>query len=198
MEEKRRSGNREKIMNCAIDLFFSRGYDAVGVQEIVDRAGITKPTLYHYFGSKLGLLEAILVDRVQPLIPLLREASQGEKNMEEVLCDTALAFMHYCSRNAKTYHLFMALLFYAKENEAYQKAIPLITELFDTVIEIFFARREALGNMRGRQEQFGVAFIGVLNNFYLWRGGSFGEDMAPITDDEVREVVREFMYGIFV
>ena len=29
-----------------------KGYDAVGVQEIVDTAGITKPTLYYYFGSK--------------------------------------------------------------------------------------------------------------------------------------------------
>ena len=38
--------NRELIMQCAKTLFYSKGYDAVGVQEIVDRAGITKPTLY--------------------------------------------------------------------------------------------------------------------------------------------------------
>ena len=48
--------NRELILNAALDLFYARGYDAVGVQEIVDRAGVTKPTLYYYFGSKLGLL----------------------------------------------------------------------------------------------------------------------------------------------
>ena len=33
--------------------FMPRGYDAVGVQEIAQKAGITKPTLYYYFGSKL-------------------------------------------------------------------------------------------------------------------------------------------------
>ncbi|HIZ64719.1 MAG TPA: TetR family transcriptional regulator, partial [Candidatus Blautia pullicola] len=43
--------NRELILNAALDLFYARGYDAVGVQEIVDRAGVTKPTLYYYFGS---------------------------------------------------------------------------------------------------------------------------------------------------
>ena len=47
--------NREKILESALDLFFTKGYDAVGVEEIAERAGITKPTLYHYFGSKYGL-----------------------------------------------------------------------------------------------------------------------------------------------
>ena len=37
--------NRMLIMECAKELFYEKGYDAVGVQEIVDRAGITKPTL---------------------------------------------------------------------------------------------------------------------------------------------------------
>ena len=52
--------NREKILQCAEELFYSRGYDAAGVQEIVEMAGVTTPTLYYYFGSKRGLLEAIL------------------------------------------------------------------------------------------------------------------------------------------
>ena len=52
--------NRENILQCALALFYMKGYDAVGVQEIVDTAGITKPTLYYYFGSKRGLLENVL------------------------------------------------------------------------------------------------------------------------------------------
>lgn len=47
--------NKELILKSALDLFYAKGYDAVGVQEIVDKAGISKPTLYYYFGSKLGL-----------------------------------------------------------------------------------------------------------------------------------------------
>ena len=52
--------NRSILLQCAKELFYAKGYDAVGVQEIVDRAGLTKPTLYYYFGSKLGLLETLL------------------------------------------------------------------------------------------------------------------------------------------
>ena len=53
--------NRETILETALDLFYTRGYDAVGVQEIAERSGVTKPTLYYYFKSKYGLLELSLI-----------------------------------------------------------------------------------------------------------------------------------------
>ena len=46
--------NKEVLLQVALDLFHAKGYDAVGIQEIVDKAGVTKPTLYYYFGSKKG------------------------------------------------------------------------------------------------------------------------------------------------
>ena len=61
--------NRQLIMNSALTLFYESGYDAVGVQQIVDSAGVSKPTLYYYFGSKQGLLEALLNEHFQPPKP---------------------------------------------------------------------------------------------------------------------------------
>ena len=55
--------NRETILETALDLFYTRGYDAVGVQEIAERSGVTKPTLYYYFKSKYGLLEQLRKSR---------------------------------------------------------------------------------------------------------------------------------------
>lgn len=55
--------NRERILETALELFYSRGYDAVGVQEIAEKSGVTKPTLYYYFKSKYGLLEQLLETR---------------------------------------------------------------------------------------------------------------------------------------
>ena len=65
--------NRETILNTALELFCNRGYDAVGVQEIVDKAGVTKPTLYYYFGSKQGLLREILNENSMILEDMLQE-----------------------------------------------------------------------------------------------------------------------------
>ena len=65
--------NRSKILACAIDLFSSRGFDAVGVQEVADAAGLKKPTLYHYFGSKSGLLKTVLDETFVELFDSLQK-----------------------------------------------------------------------------------------------------------------------------
>jgi len=51
----REQNSRETILKCALELFASKGYDAVGVSEIVAMAQVTKPTLYYFFNSKEGL-----------------------------------------------------------------------------------------------------------------------------------------------
>ena len=50
----------ERILSTALDLFAIKGYDATAVREICEAAGITKPTLYHFFGSKDGVLQALV------------------------------------------------------------------------------------------------------------------------------------------
>ena len=50
----------ERILHTALDLFAVKGYDATAVREICEAAKITKPTLYHFFGSKDGVLQALV------------------------------------------------------------------------------------------------------------------------------------------
>jgi TetR/AcrR family transcriptional regulator len=46
---------RERLLGAALELFTSRGYAATTVREVVAAAGVTKPVLYYYFGSKEGI-----------------------------------------------------------------------------------------------------------------------------------------------
>jgi AcrR family transcriptional regulator len=50
----------ERILSTALDLFAVKGYDATSVREICEAAGITKPTLYHFYGSKDGVFQALV------------------------------------------------------------------------------------------------------------------------------------------
>lgn len=53
----RRSGNaRMDIVNAAIELFEKKGYESTSVQDVVERAGLTKGAFYHHFESKDELL----------------------------------------------------------------------------------------------------------------------------------------------
>ena len=58
--ETPQASSAERILNTALDLFAVKGYDATAVREICEAAGITKPTLYHFFGSKDGVLQALM------------------------------------------------------------------------------------------------------------------------------------------
>jgi AcrR family transcriptional regulator len=51
---------RSAILREAATLFAVRGYDAVSVREIVQAAGVTKPSLYYHFGSKEGVAQALI------------------------------------------------------------------------------------------------------------------------------------------
>jgi len=51
---------RERLLAEALRLFTSRGFSATTVREIVEAAGVTKPVLYYYFGSKEGLYLEIM------------------------------------------------------------------------------------------------------------------------------------------
>jgi len=56
---------RERILNTAYDLFARRGIRDVGVDEIIERAGVAKATLYRHFPSKDALVLAFLERREQ-------------------------------------------------------------------------------------------------------------------------------------
>lgn len=61
-----------RIARTAARLFATRGYDATSVREIVEAAGVAKPTLYYYFGSKDGLAHALLTVPLTELVEELR------------------------------------------------------------------------------------------------------------------------------
>lgn len=54
-----RSPMEERIIASAVELFAEQGFDATTVQQVVDRAQVTKGALYHYFDAKDDLLYEI-------------------------------------------------------------------------------------------------------------------------------------------
>ena len=58
-QAERTQATREALITAACRLFTERGYDNVGTEEIVRAAGVTRGALYHQFGDKASLLEAV-------------------------------------------------------------------------------------------------------------------------------------------
>ena len=185
--------NREHLLACALDLFAARGYDAVGVQEIAEAAGITKPTLYHYFGSKSGLLETLLEENFTALFKALEGASVYNRNVVDTLNAIAGAYFDFARQNPRFYRLQLSMGFAPPESDAF-KAIQLINQRQRNQLEAFFLRAaEDHGNMRGRHQAYAATFLGMLNtHIILALNGSLN-----LNPELSQNAVRQFMYGIF-
>src|SRR5438874_3260915 len=84
------------IAQVAARLFAAKGYDATPVREIVEAAGVTKPTLYYHFGSKEGLAQALLTVPLTGLLEALGAIVSGPGEPIDVLARTAEAHFAFC------------------------------------------------------------------------------------------------------
>lgn len=58
-----RSAARERLLAAADELFYEEGVRTVGIDRVIEHAGVAKATLYNAFGSKEGLVRAYLLRR---------------------------------------------------------------------------------------------------------------------------------------
>jgi TetR/AcrR family transcriptional regulator len=83
---------RIRLLTAALELFTRKGYAATSVREIVEAAGVTKPVLYYYFGSKEGIYLELMREPFGQFEALL-DAPVGDGGAEELLfrtCDNVL------------------------------------------------------------------------------------------------------------
>jgi len=88
------SARRAQLVEVGRMVFAQHGYEATSVEEIAERAGISKPIVYEHFGGKEGLY-AVIVDReVEHIVGRIVEAISSGSPRER-LERAALAFLTY-------------------------------------------------------------------------------------------------------
>ncbi|HUQ56743.1 TetR/AcrR family transcriptional regulator [Lentzea sp.] len=69
-----RTARRAQLLAAAQDVFVTNGYHAAAMDEIAERAGVSKPVLYQHFPGKLELYMALLESHVDELVGRVRTA----------------------------------------------------------------------------------------------------------------------------
>ncbi|WP_149259265.1 TetR/AcrR family transcriptional regulator [Actinomadura sp. K4S16] len=90
-----RIATREKLFTAAIELIAESGLAATTVDQIAERAGVAKGTVYYNFGSKAALFSALLEYGVDRLATALRDAASGRPPLEalEAVVAAELAYI---------------------------------------------------------------------------------------------------------
>ena len=70
-----RSARREQLLGAAQEVFVAQGYHAAAMDDIAERAGVSKPVLYQHFPGKLDLYLALLDQHAEAMVAAVRDGA---------------------------------------------------------------------------------------------------------------------------
>src|SRR5436305_3303187 len=78
-----RSARRKQLLAAAQEVFVAQGYHAAAMDDIAERAGVSKPVLYQHFPGKLDLYLALLDTQASALAEGVRASLEGTQDNRE-------------------------------------------------------------------------------------------------------------------
>jgi AcrR family transcriptional regulator len=102
---------RQRILDVALRIFAHRGYAGASIQDIVDKAGVTKPTLYYHFKSKEGLFQALVDHAADERFGVMREAAEKHQKIEAKLVAMTDALIQHASERRDLMRLIFSYWF---------------------------------------------------------------------------------------
>lgn len=98
---------REQLLGIARSVFAERGYEATSIEEIAERAGVTRPVVYEHFGGKEGI-HAVVVDReVNHLSELLAAALREGGSSRRAAELAATAFLGFIEEESDGFRILV-------------------------------------------------------------------------------------------
>ena len=195
-----RANSHDDILKSALALFAQKGYDAVSPNDVCALAGIKKPTLYHFFGSKEGLLEELLREQYGRLDDVIETAcvyipdpGNYENDVKPALIKTANALFDFATKNREFYAYCMAL------GCAPPKSVPaVVSERYrprhlEILTGMFFHISGTHPNMGGREAAYAARFLALINS----QIASWLKGLAELNETEAGSIVRGFLHGIY-
>ena len=100
-----RDERRAQLLTAALEVFTAAGYHAAAMDEIADRAGVSKPVLYQHFPSKLDLYLAVLDLHVDSLVYTIQRAIASTHDNGERVLATVDAYFNFIEEEGEAYRL---------------------------------------------------------------------------------------------
>jgi AcrR family transcriptional regulator len=100
-----RDARRAQLLESALDVFVAQGYHAAAMDDIAERAGVSKPVLYQHFPGKLELYLALLDNACDQVVEGVRKALASTSDNKERVAATTEAFYAYVANAGGAFRL---------------------------------------------------------------------------------------------
>ena len=100
-----RSARRRQLLAAAQQVFVAQGYHAAAMDEIAERAGVSKPVLYQHFPGKLELYLALLDEHADDLVLKVRAALASTPDNRERVRASVAAYFDFVDGDGEAFRL---------------------------------------------------------------------------------------------
>ncbi len=166
--EEQAGETRERIFQAALELFSGSGYDGTSVREIAEAAGISKPALYYYYGSKERLYTEIIQSCFERARLALEPAVREPGPLRTRLRRTIQAHFDYFAEHRDAMRLLYAAALSVSKDEPSFDVWELERPHMEMLADIF-REAQAAGETGEKIDPFQTAFWmhGMMNNHLM-------------------------------
>lgn len=162
------STSRREILAAALKRFAHAGYAAASVQQIVDDAKVSKPTLYYYFKDKADLYRALVHEAHDERYRLMREAASRRTDIRGQLEEILIVLFAYFHQNRELMRISFATMLAAPGEVPEDLCHGEKCERNFEFVHSLIARAQDAGDLDKRFDSRELAFgFYGLANFYL-------------------------------
>jgi AcrR family transcriptional regulator len=172
-----RPARRRQLLGAAQEVFVAQGYHAAAMDEIADRAGVSKPVLYQHFPGKLELYLALLDESAQELVASVRRALSSTTDNKQRVPATFKAFFDYVSDSGEAFR-FVFESDLANEPAVRERLERTMSECADMISQVI---REDTGLGDDEAHLLGMGLVGMAqvgSRYWLTTNGAIPKDAA--------------------
>lgn len=167
LQERKHLLVKSVIWDAATDLFAEKGYDETTVDEIADRAGISRRSFFRYFSSKSDLMASGIIDYGTFLSEAIRACPSGS-SVSEVIRHAILQVAQQCTALSHTRKVMQIVAKYPAAKEALNSRTP---ELRKRVEAAFASRGGSFRDLSaGVLTDLTLAVLDVVFHFWFRQG----------------------------
>lgn len=192
--EQKKKKTKKAILEAAIELFGTNGFEKTSISQLAKKAGVGKGTVYSYFNTKQDILQAYCDDELEYIHEQLTSKSDQNTHVLDQMVTIFMAEFEYLRRNPEFGRLYMQEIVFPKK-ELLEKHNEQENKYFEMIFPIIKSAQQR-GELRQDME-----LLHICGHFYAlylllvhaWYSGLIDHENA---EDALRTLFTQVINGI--
>ena len=192
---KKSARTKATLLQAALKHFSNTGYSATSIQDIVDEADFTKPTLYYYFNSKADLFSALIEEALKDFHLLFKQTVSSGGTVRDVLLNLLLTSSKQAQERGSLVRLIQYSFSAAEKEIPYREKCLQEALKLPQILEDYFAKEIQSGNFKSKYDAHDIAetLLGTITHL---TNKQLVRKEPPISRKRAETIADMFLSGV--